>query len=189
MRIVFFLWIVGWMLIGCNSTKNTIAPTAKSEALEALIATKKFSIESSWAYPLATASLTSLSNSGLLQPGSTVNSINLIGNPNHIKFYGDSIAMRLPYFGEQQLPGKLIRNEGGIVFRGIPDRYELIKDEKRQQHTIKFSAKNDQESYRVIITLFPNWNGSITINSSHRTSIRYRGTISTLESDEGLAIN
>ncbi|WP_378174144.1 DUF4251 domain-containing protein [Aquimarina sp. SS2-1] len=189
MRVLVFTLLIGGMLIGCNSTKKTVEPTPKSEALEAMIAKKAFKIESDWMYPLATTSMNVIANSGLLPPGSTVNGISLIGNPNYIKFYGDSIAMDLPFYGERQLPGQYTRNEGGIIFSGIPDQYEVTKDEKKQQHMIKFTVKNNRESYRVTITLFPNWSSDINVNSTHRTSIRYRGTVSALESDKVLISN
>ncbi|MFD2562300.1 DUF4251 domain-containing protein [Aquimarina rubra] len=189
MRGLVFILMIGGMFIGCNSTKKVIEPTAKSEALEAMIAKKAFKIESDWMYPLATTSMNVIANSGLLPPGSTVNGISLIGNPNYIKFYGDSIAMDLPYYGERQLPGQYTRNEGGIKFKGIPDRYEITKDENRLQHMIKFTVKHNRESYRVTITLYPNWTSSININSTHRTSIRYRGTVSILTPNDGLVTN
>ncbi|WP_299436373.1 DUF4251 domain-containing protein [uncultured Aquimarina sp.] len=189
MRSLVFMLMIGGMLIGCNSAKKTIVPTAKSEALQVLISKKSFSIESDWAYPLRTASMNSIANSGLLPPGSSSGGITLIGNSNHIKIYGDSIAMNLPYFGEQQLPRRFTRNGGGIVFKGIPDHYEVIKDEKRQQHVIKFSANNNMESYRVIITLFPNWSSNITVNSTHRTFIRYAGTVSALDAESKIVTN
>ncbi|MBQ4802204.1 DUF4251 domain-containing protein [Aquimarina sp. MMG015] len=189
MRAVVFLLMLGGFLIGCSSSKKTVESTAQSKVLEALIAKKSFNIQSDWMYPLATSSMNVIANSGLLPPGSTVNGISLIGNPNHIKFHGDSISMDLPFYGERQLPGQYTRNEGGIVFNGVPDRYEVTKDEKRQRHIIKFTVKNNRESYRVMVTLYPNWTSNININSSHRTSIRYRGDVSTLEKDNGLVTN
>lgn len=188
-RVLFFLFMIGFMLIGCNSAKKIIVPTAKSEALEALISKKTFVVESDWAYPMRTASMNSIANSGLLPPGSSSGAITLIGNPNHIKIHGDSIVMNLPYFGEQQLPRRFTKNGGGIVFKGMPDQYEVVKDEKRQQHVIKFSASNNIESYRVTITLFPNWSSNITVSSSHRTFIRYRGSVSVLDSDSKVVTN
>ncbi|GAA0721489.1 hypothetical protein GCM10009430_22820 [Aquimarina litoralis] len=188
-KIVGFLLVTGGVFLSCNSTKNIVAPTAQSEALEALIAKKSFTIESDWMYPLMTTGMNAIYNSGLIPPGSTVNSINLTGNPNFVRIYGDSISMNLPFYGERQLPGQYIRNEGGIVFQGVPDRYEVIKDEKKQTHLIKFTAKGDQESYRVTITLFPNWTTSININSSHRTSIRYRGVVSENDKEKSLVVN
>ncbi|SEK44838.1 protein of unknown function [Aquimarina amphilecti] len=188
MRAVFLLFVLGSFLIGCSGAK-IVAPTAQSEALEALIAKKSFTIESDWMYPLATSSMNTIANSGLLPPGSTVNGISLIGNQNYVRVHGDSISMELPFYGERQLPGQFTRNEGGIVFKGVPDRYEVTKDEKRQRHMIKFTVKNNRESYRVMVTLYPNWTSNININSSHRTSIRYRGNVSILESDDGLVTN
>ncbi|WP_299311602.1 DUF4251 domain-containing protein [uncultured Aquimarina sp.] len=189
MRALVFILITGSVLIGCTSSKKIIEPNAKSETLEAMITKKAFAIESDWMYPMATASMNAIANSGLLPPGSSTNSINLIGNPNYLKVYGDSIAIDLPFYGERQLAGSYGSNQGGIVFKGIPDQYEVTKDEKKQRHTIKFRVKNNSESYRVIITLYPNWGTNITINSSHLTSIRYRGTVFVPEDDSTVVTN
>jgi len=143
-NIIFLGLMTVVVLVGCNSAKKIIAPTAKSEALATLISKQSFRIESDWAYPLTTASITSIA-SRLLPPGSNASRISLIGNTNYLKIHGDSITMYLPYYGERQLPGQYNPTQTGIVFAGIPDRYEVIKDEKRQQHLIKFSVKAKNE--------------------------------------------
>ncbi|MBW1297422.1 DUF4251 domain-containing protein [Aquimarina litoralis] len=188
-RVVVFILTVGGVLMSCNSAKSTVEPTAQSEALETLITEKSFRIESDWMYPLMTTSLNSLANSGLVPPGSTINGISLIGNANFVKIHGDSISMKLPFYGERQLPGKYGSNDIGIKFDGIPDRYEVIKNEKKQRHIIKFTVNDDQESYRVTITMFPNWKTSININSTHRTSIRYSGIVMKPDTDKDLVVN
>jgi len=164
--------------MGCNSAKKSIEPTAKTKALDALVSQKNFTMQADWAYPLVTSSLTSIANSRLLPPGSMVNSISLIGNVNHLRVYGDSISIDLPYYGERQIAGGYNTRRGGIVWKGIPDDFEVIKNEKKQRHLIKFSVNDIQESYRVIITLYPNWQSDVNITSSHRTAIRYKGAIS-----------
>ncbi|WP_299241794.1 DUF4251 domain-containing protein [uncultured Aquimarina sp.] len=190
MRGLVFICIIGGFLIGCNGAKKTVEPTAKSKALEAMIADKEFTIESDWMYPQPTTSMNVIANSGLLPPGSTTNSINLIGNPNSLKVHGDSITLDLPFYGERRLSsGQYGGNEGGIVFKGIPDRYEVTKDEKRQRYIIEFTVKKNSESYRGIITLYPNWNSNIVINSTYLTTIRYRGTVSGLEEDAAVVTN
>jgi len=189
MKFNVFLVLIASMLMGCTSSKKVIAPTAKSEALEALIEKGTFSIESDWAYPLTTASFNAIANSGLLAPGSNPGSISLVGNTNYVKIYGDSISMHLPFYGERRLPGQYGTNQGGIICECKAENYVVTKNEKKQQHTIKFRAISKNESYQVILTLFPNWESSIVVNSSHRTSMRYRGTVSAIETKETVVVN
>jgi len=190
MRGLVFIFIISGFFIGCNSARKTIEPTAKSKALEAMIANKEFIIESDWMYPQPTSSMNAIANSGLLPPGSTTNNISLIGNPNSLKVHGDSITLDLPFYGERRLSsGQYGGNNGGIVFKGIPDRYEVTKDEKRQRHIIKFTVKNNSESYQGIITLYPNWNSNIVINSTYLTTVQYKGMVSGLEADDAVVTN
>ena len=71
---------MGILLVqGCGTvSKNTLAET---KALDELVVSKRFEIESDWALPLATNSLNSIANAGLLPPGSSANRISLVGNP------------------------------------------------------------------------------------------------------------
>jgi hypothetical protein len=163
---------------GCGSiSKKTLVET---EALDDLVASKKFEIVSDWALPLATNSLNSISNAGLLPPGSSANRISLVGNPNFLKVQGDSIAAYLPYFGEQQM-GAGYNSEGGAVqFRGVPISYEAIKDKKRQRYEINFRMRKNTESYTVNLLLYPNMASVISVISTHRFTIRYEGRVAPL---------
>ncbi len=189
MKINFFLVLVAGFLIGCSSTNKVVEPTVQSEALEALISERALKIECEWAYPLPTSSITAAANYGLLPQGSNVSGINLIGNTNYIKIKGDKISMNLPYYGEQQMHGRIDRKQTGLVFDGVPERFEIIKNEKSQQHTIKFAVQNGTEVYNVVVTLFPNWGSSVNINTSHRTSIRYKGYATELEKNDAVVSN
>ncbi|WP_109300933.1 DUF4251 domain-containing protein [Aquimarina sp. AU474] len=183
MKIRIFLFGLGLLLISCSSSKDIVAPTEKSRALDALVKEKAFQIDLNWAYPLATGTLNRIANSGLLPPGSTASSISLIGNSNYFKMHGDSITMDLPYYGERQLAGDYDTSKNGIKFKGVPENFEIQKNEKKQSYEMSFFIKNDRESSRVIITLFPNHIANININSSHRTPIRYKGDMKPLSND------
>ena len=133
--------------------------------------------------PLTTNSLNQISNAGLLPPGSVANRINLIGNANYLRIKGDSISAFLPYFGERQLAGGYNNNNVGIQFNGIPKEYSVTKDEKKQQHNIRFNINNNTENFQVYITVFPNMTATMNINSSHRFAISYSGFVSSIEKE------
>tara|TARA_R110000796_G_scaffold88850_4_gene191930 strand:+ start:86589 stop:87134 length:546 start_codon:yes stop_codon:yes gene_type:complete len=164
------------LIIGCTSSKKIVEATPESRALDELVANKKFMIESNWASPRASTSLNALSNSGLLGAGNSSGSINLIGNSNFLKIEGDTISAELPYYGERQMGGGYT-SEAGVKFKGIPKKYEAIKDNTSQRNIITLQINNATESYNITITLFPNWTSSIVINSSQRTPISYQGNV------------
>ncbi|GAA4278712.1 DUF4251 domain-containing protein [Aquimarina mytili] len=178
MKNIIFLTIVCCLLLSCSGAKNNIITEAQIKALDDIVAKKTFQIESLWANPLTTNSITSFANSGLLPPGSTVSNINLIGNPNYLKMHGDSISMYLPYFGEQRIATNYNRSDAAIEYDGKPDEIKIIKNNKKQTYQIYFAAKTDRDTYEVYVTLFPNLNSTIDINSVYRTTISYRGTVS-----------
>ncbi len=184
---VLFLILCG-ACISCTVSKNTAETTIQMEALDRLVVSKAFQIESNWANPLVTTSITSIANSGLLPPGSNVNTINLIGNSNYLRMYGDSISMNLPFFGERRLSGGYNSTEVSIAYHGKPDVIEIKKNDKKQVYEIQFSAKTDSDFHDIFITLSPNLVSNITINSNYRTTISYRGKVSKLSNDNNNAV-
>ncbi|MEB8329058.1 DUF4251 domain-containing protein [Flavobacteriaceae bacterium KMM 6897] len=168
------------MLIGCGTSSKTVTSPSQIQQLEELIASKSFQIQSDWAMPLMTNSLNSISNAGLLPPGSSGSQISLIGNSNFLMLEGDTISAYLPYFGERQMGGGYSTTDNAIQFKGIPEKYEVTENEKTQSKEISFNIDNKTESFRVFITLSPNLSSTINVNSSDRFSIRYRGQVAPL---------
>ncbi|WP_233268495.1 DUF4251 domain-containing protein [Cellulophaga sp. L1A9] len=183
-RLLFFLFS-GCLLLGCSTTNKTIAATPKSKALDKLVVEKKFLIISDRASPMTTSSMNALANSGLLGPGNSPGAINLIGNTNYLRIKGDSIKARLPFFGERQIGGGYNSNDTGISFENIPTAYEHVKNNSTQIHTVKFKISGEtNEQYTFTVLLFPNWTTEIRVNSSQRTSIGFRGTVSEIPNEE-----
>ncbi len=188
MNIKILFLLLGGILMGCSSSQSISTPTAKSKMLDDLVAQKSFQIELEQANPLVTGSLSNIANSGLLPPGSTVGTINLIGNPNYFKVNGDSIAMYLPYFGEQQMAGGYNNRDVGIEFNGVPYRIEITKNDRKNTYKLNYYIKNKTELFKVFVTLFPNLTSTIRINSNQRTPISYKGLVSKLSQNKYTAI-
>ncbi len=173
-RCLILLGCVG-VLVACGSSK--VVNEADEQALQAMIDAKSFEIISQSAIPQNTTAFTALANSGLLAPGDTAGQINLIGNTNYLKIYGDTISASLPFYGERRMGGSYGVRGAGIEFEGVPSNYE-VKIGKRNVREIRFSIRDKEqqsEQYQVRISIYPNLSANINVNSTHRTSILYRG--------------
>lgn len=159
----------------CGTTSRTNADLVKISYLNKLVTEGNFEINSYRAFPLITQGLLSVANAGLLMPGSTASSIDLIGNSNYLRVIGDSVSISLPYFGERQMGGGYGNNDNGIVFNGIPELYEVKWDDKKQRYQIEMQVRQRTETFQFYITLFPSLMSDINVNSTHRFSIRYSG--------------
>lgn len=179
-----FIWLMVLIIcVGCNSTQNI---TSEQQAeVDRLLAQRQFVIESDWALPLAVNSMNLLRNAGLIPPQSNANQINLIGNTNHFKVQGDSISVDLPFFGDRQIGGGFNANTS-IQFEGIPKVFEIKNVGKKQRTVIKTRFNQDTESFNSIITIFDSKKVEIVIYSTHRSAIRYRGTLKELDNDTQL---
>lgn len=185
-QIGYFLVVL--LVIGCGSTEKThVIKEKDTKILDEMIDSKFFEIESQWAQPQLSNTMTQLGNAGLFPAGSNAGNINLIGNSNYFKMEGDKVKAYLPYYGERQMGGAYNNNKTGIEFDGIPNDFELTKG-KKESYEINFNISDKHsptENYRVMIQIFPNLSSSININSSQRFPIRYRGRAKILENDEG----
>ena len=163
------------MVYSCASSKPK-ASLEQIEALNTLIQSQEFNIESDIAYPRVTYAIQQALNSGLLPPGSTAGAISLIGNSNYLKVSGDSISSYLPYFGERQMQVQYGGGDSAIKLDGIMENYSVTKGEN-ESYLIKFQAKSKSEQFDIIITIFPNMKTEIFLNGTSRFSIRYSGHV------------
>lgn len=167
------------LFTNCSSQKGV--STVVSENTQKLIDQKRFTIDCTRAYPTPTMALQAVANAGLVAPGNTVNQININGSQNSFQIKGDSIAVYLPYYGEQRMAGLGYgRTNTGIEFEGIPDESSFTGKDKKGNSVLNFTFKNDAEQCQAQVKIFPSGQSDIYINSSHRTSIRYSGKINSL---------
>lgn len=169
--------LVFHVILGCSSAKRTIAD---NHPINSLVSSKSYQFTANWANPMVTQSLTSISNSGLIPPGSNIARINLAGNFNYLKMAGDCISATLPYFGERQIGGGYGASSG-IEFNGVPADYQQVFDTKSSTYSINFTIKNNTEQYVVTMTIFPNKSATVSVSSSNRNSIRYDGEIEEID--------
>tara|TARA_R110002051_G_scaffold56046_9_gene104071 strand:+ start:67444 stop:67986 length:543 start_codon:yes stop_codon:yes gene_type:complete len=180
MKKLFLGVLVFYVILGCSSAKRTIAD---NHPIHSLVSSKSYQFNAHWANPMVTQSLTSIANSGLIQPGSNISRINLAGNSNYIKLAGDRISAILPYFGERQIGGGY-GTSSGIEFNGIPADYQQVFDTKSSTYSINFTIKDNTEQYFVRMMIFPSKSTTVSVSSTNRNSIRYDGEI--VEIDKNL---
>ncbi|MFB9057661.1 DUF4251 domain-containing protein [Mariniflexile ostreae] len=149
--------------------------------LETLVAGRHFKIESDRAYPQSSYAMQQVLNSGIMQPGSSSGTINLIGNSNFLKVSGDSISSYLPYFGERQMQVAYGGGDATIQLNGLVRNYQVKKNEKHGGYTISFEADSHAERFRVVLELFPNLKSEIRLSGASRHAISYSGQLSSVK--------
>jgi hypothetical protein len=169
-------------VVGCGSASKVMqSPEAVAE-FTGFVNQKAFEFKANTAYPMGTQAFNAIANSGILPPGSTSGAIQLIGIPNFIKVYGDSVSGYLPFYGERQFGGGLTSNTG-IEFKGIPNKYDQTYNETKERYDIAFEISDKMERYQVNISLFPNRSANVSVNSNQKNSIRYIGTVVAIEEE------
>ncbi|MGG6231358.1 DUF4251 domain-containing protein [Tenacibaculum sp. SDUM215027] len=175
-RFVFFISMI-FVLFSCASSKNVTQ--AEIDNLNALVESKTFEIEAEWAEPMVTNSMAQIANAGMLPAGSSAGSINLVGNSNFFRMKKDTVAAYLPFFGERQMGGSYGGTDIGIEFEGIPENL-VVSEDKENSYKISFEIKDKNtktENYNVIVRVYPSLSSTIYVNSTQKSSIRYRGKV------------
>ena len=179
MKTIVASFVVLSILFSCSSAKNSISDT---HPIHSLISSKSFEFTADWANPMVTQSMNAIANSGLIPPGSTISRINLAGNPNYLKVFGDSVSANLPYYGERQFGGGY-GSATGIEFNGIPEDYKQTFDTDNGKYTVSFNISDKSDRYYVIMAIYPSKSTTVVVSLNNRNSIRYEGAIEALESN------
>ena len=162
------------LLVSCASNSPAKVDSPQYEALKKQVNSKKIAIESRIAYPMNSSGLTSVSNNGLLGRGNAATAINLADNANFVKIDGNSIALHLPYFGNRT-NWSYKEKDNSISYKGAISQFRT--KEKKKQIDIYFTFKKGIEEFTARIILYPNRTSRIEIQSSHRSTIAYRGNL------------
>jgi hypothetical protein len=166
------------LFFNCSSSKTT-ATAAQIAALDQLVNSQSFVIESDWALPQSTGSLMALQNAGFFAAGDSASRISLIGNPNELKLNNDVVSSKLPYFGEVQSTTGYNGSNSSISFEGEMKDYRVIKNDN-SSYTIVFDARSHSENFAVTIHLYPNFRSEIILKGAKRFPIRYTGFVSSI---------
>ncbi len=166
------------MLLSCAAKQRSAETLDKIEDLNALVSEGDYQINVNTARPLATGSINRIANSGLLPRGSNVGRIDLVDTASYLRVFNDSVAADLPYYGERQMGAPYNQDRAGILFKGVPQKFEVIPNAKTSGYIVNFIINNATESFNVTVRLLPDLSSAINVNSSHRTAIWYNGLVS-----------
>ncbi len=190
MKLTMLLLVVGLSMC-CVSCKSAEPTTAASDSVEfkkllKVLESQSYRIDIDEVMPFNTAATTKVLNTLLLpNTGNSAARIDVRGAGHYLEVRGDHIKASLPYFGEQrQGGGQYGSTNSGIEIDGESKDHELLPNEGKNQVVIQFTADDGNrgaESYNVIMTSFLNGRMDIIVSSSHRTSLRYTGTLGAIK--------
>lgn len=155
---VLLLMFLSIVLVSCGSANRGNADSAEYRQMLEKVQELDFSIENDWADPVK------------------YSRVNLIGNPNHITFEGDSVDVFLPFFGERQTGGGY-GTGGAIEYKGPLKDLQIEERPGKNQIRISFSGNHRSENLDFRIIVFPNGNTNTSVISSQRDQINYDGEI------------
>ncbi|MHA6280460.1 DUF4251 domain-containing protein [Salinimicrobium sp. CAU 1759] len=158
-QILGTIMILGSLLAACGSPNRNMADDPKYREMVKEVSDLEFEIENEWANP------------------TQYNRVNLLGNPNRIKFENDSVEVYLPFFGERYAGGAYDPDDGAIQYRGVPKNLKLQENPEKGAVNIFFEGNRNTESLDFRITIFPNGVARTSVTSTQRETIVYDGRL------------
>jgi hypothetical protein len=146
------------MISACGSAGKNMANEPEYRELVEDIRDLEFEIENDWANP------------------SQYSRVNLIGNPNRIKFEEDTVEVFLPFFGERYAGGGY-NADGAIQFKGIPKELKIKEKPEKGAVELSFEGNRNTENLDFQITIFSNGVARTSVTSSQREHISYDGKL------------
>lgn len=168
--------LISFFLIACASRKKLTEEdfsTFKNRIQQGYI-----EVEFTWANPLGLANVRGIN--GFFVNGSTQNNISLVGNQNFFILKKDSLYIDLPYYGTHQISAPLPGTNIGITFEGVPKTKNIVFNEEKQRAIVKYDVITDNDSYNMILTLFPGKTANLNVSCDRKTAISYKGNWSVL---------
>jgi len=176
-RKIIFVFSAAVLMLNCSPSQKLVE---SNTVVDGLMAQKRFEIMVKSAEPLVTQAMAQIANSGMLPPGNTISRIDVTGQGYFIKVHGDSVSANLPYYGERQMGGGYDDNPG-IKFNAVPENIEIVREDAKNRHRIKFTINDKTETFIINTEVYPKSSAMVSIRSSHRNRIRYSGTVEALE--------
>ncbi|RAV30665.1 DUF4251 domain-containing protein [Sinomicrobium soli] len=172
------LLLLGMVVLSSCGGARSAAPQDMA-ALDSLIRSREFRVESDWANPMVTTAMMRLGN--ILGPQNNIQRVNLIGNSNYLEIRGDSVKAELPYFGERRMGGGYDPDGNGIKFDQKASGMNIKYVDSKKLYRITFEARQRSESYNITLEIFANRKTNMIVNSTQRAPIGFEGTVRHIE--------
>ena len=101
--------------------------------------------------------------------------INLMSNATYMKIDNTTADGFFPFFGTGYSGAAYSSGGGGIEFKNELENYTVTFNDKKQEISIRFKVKGENDNYDVSARVFPGGSTSITINSNNRSTMNYSG--------------
>jgi len=176
MKNVSFILVLAFLVSCVTSKQQNETP---SNAFMQLVDSNSFNIHSQWAEPQYTAAFAQVSNLGLFGTDNIGRQIDIRSIKNFLRFRNDSVSARFPFYGERQMGSSSSNLDQGISFDGLAK--DLKIEQKGSIYQISFHIKDSKsrsEKYDVIVRINSKLYSNISISSTHRYNIRYKGRVS-----------
>ncbi|WP_406683736.1 DUF4251 domain-containing protein [Seonamhaeicola sp. MEBiC1930] len=161
------------LIMSCGSGKG-VDKKIDLTKINSIIESGIVFIDSDFASPQNAAQIANLN---LLPVGNNSGNISLIGNHNYFNIIGDSLSIKLPYYGEHQIGGGYNPDGVGINFDGKAEVFRHTFNTKKNKHEFYIEVKNSTETFQIRVDIRPNLKTEIGVNSNQRTFISYRGNV------------
>jgi len=180
-KIIYGLLLI--FLIGsCKSQITESEKLIRDDELNKLVEQIEegtYQIKMATAFPLNTSAINGVLNGVLIASGDSASRIDLTDRNDFIELDDDAIIKgELSYYGERRIAGGNYGDQNtGISFKAVPTDYKSIINYEKGYLDIDYDISNQTESFNVSIDLYVDGNATISISSSHRSSIRYAGKL------------
>ncbi len=145
------------IFMGCGAPRQSTSDPQSFDDLKALVDKRKFEIKFQWAQP---------------QGGAM---IDLMSNPNFIRFNEENVDIFLPYFGVRHSGGAYGSNTGGIKYEGEISNLKINEEQLKNNIKLQFEGRQGSELLIFNITMYDNGKAYANVSSSERANIMYQG--------------
>ena len=184
MKIITYSLVRVLLLVFSSCTSIfTEEDRAKLITLQNQITEQSFEFKAYVVIPFNTQALNGVANDILLRTGNSAARIHVRGDNYTLKIGDKQAVFALPFYGERRM-GSGYTNDTGFNFTAAIKDLTSTMNEKKGYISYEFTANNKTETLDIELQLYSPNTVKLNIYSSHRTFIKYEGSIKWLEIEE-----
>ncbi|AUC79818.1 hypothetical protein CW736_10800 [Nonlabens sp. MB-3u-79] len=181
--ITYSLFLLVLLTFSSCKTSFTEDDRNKLVDLQKQMSQQGFEFEADVVIPFNTQALNNVANDLLIRTGNNVSRIDVQGDHYSLKIAEQESEFALPFYGERRMSGGYGTDTGFNFIADIKNIKSSI-NEKKGYLSYEFTTRNDAETLDVELQIYQPNNVRLSINSSHRTFMKYEGRLKWLEVEE-----